>query len=220
MISSIRYYLWSSRRRKELDRLQHQHRNIYRGTVLDIGGRDRGKFEKPKHKVKKWIFADIVPEHKPDMILDVADMHQIPSKSIDVINAIELFEHVFEIEKGIDECERVLRKKGYFICSTPFMYPVHADPHDYQRWTEYRWKKELEKRSFKIKKKYVMGKFFSIIADANKSFVNSMPFGIRHICMISFPIFDVISQLDKAIPKKSKLHNFHGGYFFIAEKVK
>ena len=100
-----------------LDFLQEKYKNLYQGIVLDIGGRDRGKFRKPKENVEKWIFADINPNHNPDIILDVADMKQIESESIDVINAIELFEHVEKIKKGLRECFRVLKNNGIIIIS-------------------------------------------------------------------------------------------------------
>ena len=97
---NIQYYFWASYRRKILDELLEKNKHYYKGIVLDIGGRDRGKFKKPKDKVKKWIFADIEEKHKPDIVLDVANMKDIKDESIDIINAIELFEHVEKIEKA------------------------------------------------------------------------------------------------------------------------
>jgi len=136
MLKDIKYYFGASYRRKILDRLLEQNKYYYKGIVLDIGGRDRGKFKKPKDEVEKWIFADIEQKHKPDIILNVEDMNNIVTESIDVINAVELFEHVENIEKGLNECYRVLKKNGTMILSAPFLYPIHADPCDFQRWTK------------------------------------------------------------------------------------
>lgn len=86
--------------------------------------------------VEKWIFVDVEEKHNPDIVLDVADMGKIKDESIDVINAIELFEHVEKIQQGLKECYRVLKKDGVMILSTPFLFPIHADPYDFQRWTE------------------------------------------------------------------------------------
>ena len=72
-----KYSHWASYRRQMLDRLQEKYRGLYKGIVLDIGGRDRGNFKKPKDKVQKWIFADINQDYNPDIILDVSDMKQI-----------------------------------------------------------------------------------------------------------------------------------------------
>ena len=94
-------YKWLSYRRKMLDVLQEKYNYLYEGIVLDIGGRDLGEYQKPKDKVKKWIFADINKDNNPDIVLDVANMEKIESNSIDVVNAIELFEHVQDIDKGI-----------------------------------------------------------------------------------------------------------------------
>lgn len=121
-----------------LDLLNEKYSYLYKGVVLDIGGRDRGRFKKPKDKVEKWIFADINASHNPDIIIDVSDMQEIESSSIDVINAIELFEHVRKIDDGLGECYRVLKSGGILIISTPFLFPIHADPFDYQRWTNYK----------------------------------------------------------------------------------
>jgi hypothetical protein len=56
---NLQYYFWASYRRKILDDLLEGAKDYYKGIVLDIGGRDRGRLEKPKDRVKKWIFADI-----------------------------------------------------------------------------------------------------------------------------------------------------------------
>ena len=110
-------------RRILLDKLQNQYHNVYKGIVLDIGGRDKGKFEKPKKRVEKWIFADVNKEHNPNIVIDVANMKQIKTGSIDVVNAIELFEHVEQIEKGLKECYRVLKIGGTILISMPFCSP-------------------------------------------------------------------------------------------------
>lgn len=133
------FYKWMTYRRRLLDLLQEKYKHLYKGVVLDIGGRDQGYFKKPKENVEKWIFADIVKEFNPDIVLDVTNMNNIDSNSVDVINAIELFEHVKDIEKGLNECFRVLKKDGVFMLSTPFLFPIHADPFDFQRWTNTKW---------------------------------------------------------------------------------
>ena len=73
----IKYYFWATYRRKLLDKLLEENKSYYKGIVLDIGGRDRGKFKKPKDKVEKWIFADTEDRHQPDIVLDVSEV--VPS---------------------------------------------------------------------------------------------------------------------------------------------
>jgi len=217
---NLKYYIWASNRRKILDKLQEKYSYLYKGIVLDIGGRDRGAFKKPKDKVEKWIFADIETKYKPDIVVDVADMQNIDTESIDIINAVELFEHVEKIQQGISECYRILKKSGKLILSVPFLFPVHADPYDFQRWTLTKWKKELNKSGFTIEKHEITGRFFTVLGDMNKTLVKSFPFGIKHLGYLSFLFFDLLKQLDKTkcIKNHSKLGKYHGGYFIIAKK--
>lgn len=219
-MSKFSYYIKSSTRRKALDKLLEKHSFLYKGTVLDIGGRDRGKFKKPKTKTEKWIFADIEGKHKPDMILDVADMKNIKTESVDIVNAIELFEHVFKINEGISECYRVIKTDGILILSVPFLFPVHADPFDYQRWTNTKWKEELKNAGFKIEKLEITGRFFSVINGMLRNLILSLPVVLRHLGYLLFPVFDLFKILDKTslIKNHPKLGNFHDGYFIIAKK--
>lgn len=221
LLASLRYYIWASYRRKLLDRLLNRYRETFSGVVLDIGGRNRGRFNKPKTFVDKWIFADINPEYKPDIVLDVANMKQIEDSSIDVICACELFEHVAEIEHGLDECARVLKKDGTMILSVPFLCAIHADPSDYQRWTEFKWKKEIEQRSCHIDTFIIMGRFFTVMSDHTKTFFKSLPKPLNWIVVFLLPILDLLVRLDKLpfIQSNHLLGKFHGGYFIIMKPI-
>ena len=216
-------YKWLSYRRKMLDVLQEKYNYLYEGIVLDIGGRDLGEYQKPKDKVKKWIFADINKDNNPDIVLDVANMEKIESNSIDVVNAIELFEHVQDIDKGIKECHRVLKEKGLLLLSSPFLFHVHADPYDFQRWTSIKWRSELLKIGFKIEKIIVMGKFFSILAQMIKTMLRSIAAYLykgRLILSTILPFLNLMSRLDNRsfVKNHPVLANYHYGYFIIARK--
>ena len=206
-----------------LDYLQDKYKYLYKGTILDIGGRDIGNFKKPRNNVEKWIFADINESHKPDIILDVANMEKIDSNSIDVVNAIELFEHVQNVEEGLKECYRVLKKEGVLILSMPFLFHIHADPYDLQRWTYVKWKIELTKVGFKLEKFIIMGKFFSFLAQMLKTMLRSVAailYKGRLILSPILPFLDVIAGLDnKSFVKNHPVFpKYHYGYFIIARK--
>lgn len=216
--SSFRYYVWATYRRKLLDKLLEENKHYYKGIVLDVGGRRRGKFKRPE--VGKWIFADIEKNHTPDILLDVADMSEIKSESIDVVNAIELFEHVEKIEQGLKECHRVLKKNGRIVISVPFLYPIHADPGDYQRWTKKKWKKNLEKIGFKIEKFENMGRYFTVLAEMIKILIKSITPILKYPGYAFYPFLDLMVSIDKFsfVKNNNGLNKYTTGYFIIAKK--
>lgn len=215
----IESYFSTSYRRKKIDAILEKHRHLYTGVVLDIGGRDRGNFKKPKTSVKKWIFADIVKEFHPDIVLDVTDMHNVESNSIDVVNAIELFEHVSDPEKGISECYRVLRTGGIFIASTPFLYGIHADPYDFQRWTNDKWRIVLEKTGFTAIECYAMGTGISVSFDMIKGILRHSNTFIKLTSFFIYPILDFLERADELeVVRKSFCGKYVGGYFIVAKK--
>ncbi|MBA7506941.1 hypothetical protein ES706_05656 [subsurface metagenome] len=205
--SKSHYYKWTTYRRILLDQLQEKHKYLYKGIILDIGGRDRGGFIKPKDKVEKWIFADINVEYNPDIVLDITNMTQISSNSIDVINAMELFEHVEDISSGLKECYRVLKKNGVLLISTPFLYHIHTDPHDFQRWTNTKWKNELTKLGFKIEKIIIMSRYFTVLGDMLKSLIKSFLKIFKYLGFLLFRILDRIVRLDNTFFIK-KMFNY------------
>lgn len=220
ILTKVRYFLFSSYRRKALDRLSEKYRSEYKGVVLDIGGRDRGSFKKPKDMVEKWIFADIEAKHKPDLVLDVANMKGTSSESIDTIGALELFEHVEQIKEGLDECQRVLKKGGKMILSVPFLYPIHGDPFDFQRWTLAKWEKEFKSRGFVIEKREIMGRFFLVFAEMIRSLLFSLPRPLRILGYFCLLILEGLILLDRTDFAKNnrKLAGYQGGYFLILRK--
>lgn len=212
-------YLGTSYRRKKIDTMCEKYRGLYQGIVLDIGGRDRGKFKKPKEKVEKWIFADIVPDFHPDILLDVTDMKGIGNDSIDVINALELFEHVNYPESGVAECYRALKKNGMFIASTPFLYGIHADPYDFQRWTGEKWKLVLRDKGFKEIKVIAMGTGISVVLDMLKATLRYSNPVIKYASFFLYPLLDFLEKFDRTqLAQRSILGKYVGGYFIMAKK--
>ena len=67
----------------------------------------------------------------------VADIHRIPLPDASVARIIcdNVLEHVVEPAIAAREIFRLLEPGGIAYISTPFNYPFHAAPRDYQRWT-------------------------------------------------------------------------------------
>ncbi|WP_268890881.1 class I SAM-dependent methyltransferase [Cognatilysobacter lacus] len=111
------------------------------GAVLDVGCADR------------WIENEL-PGHCAYVGLDhpaiggatygarptiFGDATRLPLRDgvFDYVVALEVVEHLPDPYAALQEMARVIKPGGGLILSMPFMYPVHDDPHDYQRFTEH-----------------------------------------------------------------------------------
>lgn len=105
------------------------------GDVLVIGA---GKEPyKSLCKSAKSITLTDISQEGADIDL-IADVHDLPFKNdaFDVVIAIEVFEHLIDPRQASSEINRVLRKDGIVLVSIPFMFRIHGDPNDYQRFTK------------------------------------------------------------------------------------
>jgi SAM-dependent methyltransferase len=69
----------------------------------------------------------------------IADAHHLPFAcgAFEQIVSSEVLEHLADPEMAAGEMARVLADGGHLILTTPFVYPLHEAPHDYQRFTAY-----------------------------------------------------------------------------------
>src|SRR6266536_3496857 len=106
------------------------------GRVIDLGGkreRRRGHFTPVETAGTIWTFVNIDPATTPDLLCDVTST-PFPDGAADCVLCTEVLEHLPNPQECIAEAHRLLRGGGRLIASTPFLYPVHPDPYDYQRF--------------------------------------------------------------------------------------
>jgi SAM-dependent methyltransferase len=67
------------------------------------------------------------------------DGQSLPLKgeSMDAIVMLDVLEHMPKPAKALAETKRVLKPGGTLIIQVPFLYPLHDEPYDFQRWTEH-----------------------------------------------------------------------------------
>lgn len=109
-----------------------------RGVVLDLGGireNKRGTFQPPETQAKAWWYVNLNMDTKPNVFADVTRV-PVQSRSVDYIICTEVLEHLKDPQACVDEIHRLLRADGAVLASVPFFYPMHADPYDFQRFTE------------------------------------------------------------------------------------
>jgi SAM-dependent methyltransferase len=109
---------------------------LMRGRIIDLGGkraRRRGHFQAVENDQAQWTFVNIDPGTAPDLLCDVTSV-PLPDDQADCVLCTEVLEHLPDPRACVREANRLLRTGGYLIASVPFMYPVHPDPGDFQRF--------------------------------------------------------------------------------------
>lgn len=108
------------------------------GRLVDLGGKrenKRGTFLPPEQQAQAWWYINLDPETAPNIFADVTRA-PFAAGSVDCILCTEVLEHLIDPQACVDEMHRLLCNDGVVFASTPFFYPVHADPYDFQRFTE------------------------------------------------------------------------------------
>lgn len=117
-------------RKAEHAALEHERLS---GDVLDLGGHPNSAYAKLFKGTFVRTTANISPD--ADIQCDFEKPLPIPASSYDAVLLINVLEHIFEYRQLLGEAARVLRPGGRIIIIVPFLFPYHASPQDYHRYT-------------------------------------------------------------------------------------
>jgi SAM-dependent methyltransferase len=135
--NEIKSKSWVTYRRLWLDTILDAFMAEMRGAVLDVGGKHsnkRGGFIPPEETALAWWYFNLDLSAQPDIFADVGSL-PLKDECMNVVICTEVLEHLAVPAACAREIHRILQKDGIAFFSVPFMYPVHGDPFDYQRYT-------------------------------------------------------------------------------------
>lgn len=113
----------------------------------------------------------------PDVIGSAYDV-PLDLGSADVVLSSHVFEHLNQPEKAFDVTYHLLKNEGLFILSVPFLYPIHAKPNDYMRYTKYLINDLAVKTGFKVCKITEIGGFWYCVGLYLRLYLQSLDSGI------------------------------------------
>lgn len=141
--------------------------SFIKGNVLDVGGFKKNKnilMNLPNSQILDCKYLNIDTSTNPDI---VATCENIPLKmqSFDSVVMHEVLEALENPKLALIEIHRILKTNGFFMMTVPFLYPIHNDPFDYQRWTSEKLRVTIENIGFEIIDFKALGGGFSVVHD-------------------------------------------------------
>jgi hypothetical protein len=94
---------------------------------------------------------------------DVYHMDMFTAESYDTVFSSEVLEHIPRPDRAIAEVYRVLKSRGKFILTVPYISRLHEEPHDYFRYTCYGLQSLLESNGFRVLEIVPTGSLFSFL---------------------------------------------------------
>jgi ubiquinone/menaquinone biosynthesis C-methylase UbiE len=145
--------------------------------VLDLGGhkiRRRGFFDVGGYDLQV-TYANLTRDRLPDVQADGMWL-PISASSFDAVICSELLEHVEDPVAVLRETYRVLKSGGQVLLTAPFLYPIHADPWDFCRFTDHFWRNAMEGAGFQVTAIEPQGLLFSVMMDFVRLYVDEVDF--------------------------------------------
>ena len=212
----------TSYRRRLLDRHLAQACANLQGTVLDLGGgwlNRRGTFRPPQRRDLRWICVNLNPRAAPDVVGDVMCV-PLTDGCADTVVCTEVMEHVYDPGQLLREATRVLQPGGQLIASIPFMSRIHADPHDYQRYTATKLRNLLSGEGFRRLNIQAQGLYLTVLADMVRGgLARTRPALVRWtLSLLVIPVLNLLIHCEERAAPSAFIASHVAGYFIIAQK--
>ncbi len=199
-----------------------------KGNLLDIGC---GKMPYKKYilensTVEKYVGLDIenALEYdrsvKPDFVWNGKTM-PFEGESFECAFGTEVLEHCPDPEMVLKEVYRVLKPKGVFFFTVPFLWNLHEVPHDEYRYTPFSLYRHFDNSGFKEIEIKATGGWHATMAQMLGLWVRRSPMTTRkrkYLSVILKPIIGFLIRMDK----KTRIQFAEGqmitGLYGIAKK--
>lgn len=156
-----------------------------------------------------------------DIVCDINSIPE-PDNSFDAVMCIEVFEHLAEPVKAIQEFSRLLKFGGYLIITAPFCSLTHFSPyHFYSGFNRYFYHTHLEKNGFKILAIEQNGNYFEYLGQEIRRIpkIAKQYAGIRLTILARFAlryILKILERISKRDQGSDELLCY--GYHILAKK--
>jgi len=131
------------------------------GLVLDVGaaeGRPR-RFLPPDVTYVALDYYETATgwyRTRPDVFGDAQSLPFVDG-CVDHALLLDVIEHLPDPERCLGELRRVIRPGGSLTIQVPFLYPLHDEPLDYQRWTRHGLRLAAARHGYEVTAELALG---------------------------------------------------------------
>lgn len=156
-------------------RYQEQLRNHARGRLLDLGCGKVPLYQAYRELVSDVVCVDWADGDHIDRVCDLSDPLPFDSSTFETIVCSDVLEHLVDPALAWREMSRVLSPGGTVLMNVPFLYPIHAHPHDYFRYTGFALDRFARMNSLEVLVLEPVGGLLEVIADLAGKAITKVP---------------------------------------------
>lgn len=144
----------------------------------------------------KYVGVDYSVEWSAPDALASVDFLPFADNSFDAIICSEVLEHTRYPEICIGELKRICKPDGIIYISTPFCFPEHGVPHDFQRLTQYFYRDVFKKDEILALRQTssTLGSAFTCFNFFFECTPLQKLWGIRHLVYVFFNLLGLVSD--------------------------
>jgi len=152
-----------------------------RGRLLDLGCGKAPLLGYYAQFVENSTLVDWGNSMHENPILDlVADLNEplaLSDEAFDTVILSDVLEHIAEPQALLREISRVLSSDGgVLLLNVPFFYPIHEEPFDYYRYTEFSLARMCSSVGLQVREIAPLGGLPEILIDLFGKILQRMPF--------------------------------------------
>jgi SAM-dependent methyltransferase len=106
-------------------------------------------------------------------IIGIADAIPVRDAVADAVLSSQVIEHLPDPEEALREARRILKPGGLLFISFPLLFPLHASPYDFFRYTEHGFEAMCRRHGFEVLERHHMGGFWYMVSIFSERYFNA-----------------------------------------------
>jgi SAM-dependent methyltransferase len=190
------------------------------GRLLDLGCGSVPLYGIYRSHVKEVTCVDWGEGLHLDLQCDLSQPLSFGDQVFDTVVLSDVLEHIPNPDQLWSEIYRVLAPGGHLIMNVPFFYWLHAQPHDYYRYTEFALTRFAIENGFEIVELRALGGLGEVIADISAKLWSKVPIVGDSVAVAIQSMVRRLSRTrvgTRAAVVSAK--NFPFAYFLVAQRA-